>query len=291
MRLFDLHCDTLYEMYKKGERFASNTCHISLDKARAFDKYTQVTAIYSEHSLSEEEAYVQYKKILEYSKKVLPEDSDKFSHILSVEGGEPIGDKLCRVDEMVCDGIKILTPVWRDVNRLGGAFNTDIGIAPFGKEVIESCFEHGIIIDVSHASDELFFDIIKLAEKRGRPVIASHSCSREVFFHKRNLTDDMARAIKETGGVVGVNLVDVHLGKASIERVAEHIEHFVDLGLEDNLCLGCDLDGTDILPCGIENVSSLPLIYDFLCNNIYDAALSDKIFYANAQNFFSTWIN
>lgn len=291
MRLFDLHCDTLYEMYKKQEGFTSNTCHISLDKIRAFDEYTQVTAIFSEHSLPEEETYRQYKSILEYSKKVLPKDGMGFRHILSVEGGEPICGELDRIDEMRLDGVRILTPVWKDVNRIGGAFNTDVGITPFGREVIKRCFDNGIVIDVSHASDELFFDIIELAEKYERPVIASHSCSRDVFFHKRNLTDDMARAIKATGGVIGVNLVDAHLGEASIERLALHIEHFVNIAGEDAICMGCDLDGTDILPQGIEDISSLPLIYDFLCNNIYDAGISDKIFYANAQNFFSRWIN
>ena len=291
MKLFDLHCDTLYEMYKKQEGFLSNTCHISLDKAGDFEEYTQVMAIWSEHSLDEETAYLQYKRILDYSKKIMPDDCPDFRSILAVEGGELICGDVNRIDELYEDGVRIFTPVWKDVNRIGGAFNTDGGITAFGKEVIERCFDVGITVDLSHASDELFYDVLKLAEKRGKPVIASHSCSREVFFHKRNLTDDMARAISSTGGIIGVNLVDVHLGEASVSRFAEHVRHLVDVAGEDAVCMGCDLDGTDILPDGIENLSSLPLIYDFLCDNIYDSVLSDKIFYANAQNFFGGWIN
>ena len=69
MKLFDLHCDTLYEIYKKKESFEHNDCHISLDKAEGLEEYIQVTAIWSEHRLSCREAYEQYRAVIDYSKK------------------------------------------------------------------------------------------------------------------------------------------------------------------------------------------------------------------------------
>ena len=287
MRLFDLHCDTLYEIYKKKESLEHNDCHISLDKAKELDEYIQVTAIWSEHRLAEDEVFNQYCAIVDYSKEQSV-TTGNFKNILAIEGGEVIGDDIKRLDRFYKDGVRILTPVWKDENRLGGAFNTDKGLTEFGKEVALRCFELGIILDVSHSSDALFYDLASLAEKQGKPIIASHSCSRAVCDHKRNLTDEMAKEVKKLGGVVGINLVPEHLGGNSFKKAIEHMEHFASVIGWDSVCLGCDFDGTN-LPEDIENLSSMPYMYRMLCENIYDERIADGVFYLNARNFFDRW--
>ena len=285
VKLFDLHCDTLTEIYRRGEKMSENSCHISFDKAfTSLDEYCQVLAVWSDNKLNGEENFSQFKKILDYSSPLLKHE--KFKFFLAVEGGELLCGDLSRLRFLRDSGVRILTLVWKGDCCIGGAYDTHNGLTPFGKEVLRQCFELGIVPDVSHSSDELFYDTAEFAAKHGGTIIASHSCSREVFSHPRNISDDMARIIAELGGVVGVNLVVEHLGGTSISDVTKHIDHFINVIGEDKVCLGCDFDGTDILPCGINNVGDLVNLYESLCQNKYQVGFADKVFYSNAQNFF-----
>ena len=199
----------------------------------------------------------------------------------------------CRtLDELYRRGVRILTLVWGGMSCIGGAFDDGAGLTEFGREVLERCFSLGIVPDLSHASDALFQDAAVLAEDTGKPIIASHSCSRRLCPHMRNLTDRMFRRIAELGGLVGVNLVRSHLGGevCDMDRVTEHLMHFWNIGGEDVVCLGCDMDGTSPLPDGIEGVEDLPKLYDRICKNAHSQRVADKIFYTNARNFFDRWI-
>ena len=79
--------------------------------------------------------------------------------------------------------------------------------------------------------------------------------------------------------------------KCTIDDIVAHIERYLSLGGEDSVCLGCDLDGVGHLPEGIDNVSDLAKIAEKLAQNNYNEILIDKIFYANARNFISLWLN
>ena len=117
----------------------------------------------------------------------------------------------------------------------------------------------GMLIDVSHISDEGFWDII---ERTKMPVIATHSNSRAICNVPRNLTDDMFKAIMETGGVVGINLYEGFLGEdATLDTVCDHIFHFMEMDTTGkHISLGGDLDGINKMPrgcTGVENYSDL----------------------------------
>jgi len=274
VKLFDLHCDTLWEAYHGNKNL-----HISPDKVQNYDEYKQIFAIYSDYKLSDDEAYDEFWKILNYSGK---------QTYLAVEGANLLAGDITRLDKLYSAGIRFLTLVWGGVSCIGGAHRTDRGLTAFGKETVHKCFELGIVPDLSHASEHLFRDTINIADEYNKPVIATHSNSRALCNHSRNLTDEMFTAIKNRGGIAGVNLFHEHLSDTeicNIDTVIAHIEHFLSLGGENTVCIGSDFDGMTKLPDGISDISDVYKIYDRLLSMNYSAELADKIFFNNAQNF------
>ena len=284
MKLFDLHCDTLYEMYFQGQGFFDNSLDISQKKAKCFKEYRQVLAIYSDNKLSEEDCFKQFFEIYNTYKKEIPED---FLHILAIEGGKALNSDIKNLDLFYSLGVRILTLVWGGECSLGGAHDTDIGLTDFGRRVVYRCFELGIIPDVSHASDRMFMQVCEIAKEKSKPFIASHSNSRKVFPHSRNLSDEMFSMIRDCKGLVGINLEPTHSGKTdAIENTVKHIIHFLDLNGEKTVCLGCDFDGRTRKRADLPDISYLPLLYDTLIENKIPKKTVDDIFYNNAYNFF-----
>lgn len=182
------------------------------------------------------------------------------------------------------------------------------GLTAAGEQLVGLCEELGVMVDVSHATDAGFWDVCRLA---ARPFVASHSDCRAVCAAPRNLTDEMIRALADRGGVMGINLCpsflsqDFHeaeeaatapfmaawhageltldeagekagavtrtLPRPPLETVVAHVKHAIDVGGEDCVGLGGDLDGVDALPAGIDGVQDYPRIVGAL----RDAGLSD----------------
>ena len=292
MRLFDLHCDTLSEAYRKNETIKSNTCHIDVDSAfSSFDTYTQVFAVWSEHSLSEDECYEKCIKILDYADSEF-EKEKRVMPIYAVEGAKLLSSDIGRLEVLKNRKVKILTLVWKDTCCIGGAYNNDLGLTDFGRETVECCLISGITPDLSHSNDVICRQTIDIAKAYGKPVIASHSCSRQVFDHPRNVSDDIARKIAESGGVIGVNFVSEHLGGKSTEIILNHIEHISDVCGSDAVCLGGDLDGmgNESLPDEIKNVSDVAVLFDAISNKYHSEAFADAVLYSNANNFAAKWL-
>lgn len=287
MKLFDLHCDTLGEIFRRGEGMFDNTCHVELNKAlRVLDSYTQVMAIWSEHDLDDDENYLRCLRNLDYAEKHVF-GIENFTPILAVEGGKLLHGDISRLDTLAERGVKIFTLVWRDKCHIGGAFNNSDGLTDFGKEVVCRCFELGITPDLSHSNDEISYQAIELARTAKKPLIASHSCSRSVYDHKRNISDGVARGLASLGGVIGVNFVSDHLGSRSMEVLLEHIDRLRNICGSECVCLGTDFDGTsdDTLPLGIENIGKIGVLYDALVKKYRSEDFADAVFYKNAENF------
>ena len=139
--------------------------------------------------------------------------------------------------------------------------------------------ERGILPDVSHLSDAGTWDVLRWA--RG-PVIASHSNARALCPHRRNLTDDMFRAIRDSGGFVGLNAYLPFVGGGgTLEDLAGHLEHFLSLDGEKTLGLGGDWDGCDAFPQGITGIESLLGFRDFLRARGWPEELLKDIFSRN----------
>lgn len=315
LRLFDLHCDTLYECNKQKKSLVSNDLNLSLKRLSEYKRFCQVLAMWSDPKDSEDENYRNFfmarellvrqlsdAEKLGVSVRLCTDDrtlaeadsSGSMAVMLAVEGGRLLSDDISRLDCLYEAGVRFLTLVWNKTCKIGGAHDSDEGLTDFGREVVLRCFELGIIPDVSHASVKMTSEVLELCEKSGKVCVATHSNSYAVRNHRRNLDDASFRRISRLGGIVGVSLAPMHLtngDKCAIDDIVAHIEHYLSLGGEDTVCLGCDLDGVGHLPEGIENVSDLYKIADKLAQNNYNEILIDKIFYANARNFISLWLN
>ena len=305
MRLFDLHCDTAIRLLTHGPSFYDNEFHISLKKAEIFENYAQVMAVFSQRHLTDGEAYQRFFEVVKNLRHEVEKNSSvsalttdgsalsslwregKAPLILAVEDARILEGDILRLDELYKSGVRVLTLNWSGETCIGGGHDTHSPLTEFGKSVVTRCFELGIIPDVSHASFEGTEDCIALANKFGRPVIASHSNSYSVCAHSRNLRDGDFKDIAMLGGIVGISLCPEHLSKAKKAEVSDimrHIEHYLSLGGEDTVCLGCDLDGTD-LPLGFSDISDLLKIDSEMERLGYPRELIDKITYKNALNF------
>ena len=117
--------------------------------------------------------------------------------------------------------------------------------------------------------------------------MASHSNSYSVYPHSRNLRDENFKEIVALGGIVGISLCNTHLNDksiSSVEDVIRHIDHYLSLGGERTVCLGCDLDGTS-LPIGFSDITDLQRIYDRMSELGYSDETIDNITYKNAFDF------
>ena len=308
MNYFDLHCDTMAELYRRSVCLDRNECHVSLEKAdRAIDHYAQFFAFFASKRLTDAEGFERYLKTYEYFTRELEKCSDKIvlcrnfaeleaakksnrvAAFHAVEDIRIIDGDVGRIDTLYGMGVRYVTPVWGGVSSIGGAHQTGEGLTDLGKRAVRRLFELGIVPDVSHSSERTADEIIELAEEYGKPFIASHSNSYSVYSHTRNLRDRHFEKLKKCGGIVGISLCDIHLcpeseGKPDIDTVIRHIDRYLELGGEDCLSFGCDLDGCDLAK-GVSDISDMPKIFERMSDLGYSDEIIEKISYKNAYNF------
>lgn len=195
------------------------------------------------------------------------EKEGRMSALLTIEEGGVCLGEVEKLREFYADGVRMLTLTWNYENELGhpAAMQGDhwksyragekrpLGLKARGLEFVAEMEHLGMIVDVSHLSDDGFFDLCEHATK---PFVASHSNSRAMCGHRRNLTDEMLRMLGERGGVSGLNLCPefviaetdadgqrIHDGKNLLEYLAEHAVHMMNVGGNACVGLGSDFDG------------------------------------------------
>ena len=288
--LFDLHCDTLYEMYKRNESIFDNSLHISMKKAENFSPYIQICAIWGDSSLSNDEAYQNYLKIIDYTNLKFTTKAQALknhSYILSIEDARLLNGDLTRLDHLYKDGVRFLTLNWKGESIIGGGWDTTLPLTDFGKKTLFRCLELGIIPDISHSSTICTEEIINICEENNKVAIASHSNSLYICNHKRNLSDELFRRLVKQKSIVGISLASEHLnndGKATLDDILKHIYHYLALGGENTICLGCDFDGVSSLPFGINSLKDLDKLY-FEIEKSFGDDIAKKIFFKNAYRF------
>ena len=308
MQYFDLHCDSLYEAVSKEKDLVENDMHVSFQKGSRYSPWVQCMAVWIPDNVRGQAAFDFVEQCAgrldgmlkgnpyEVIKAGCKKDLEKVrrlglrSVILTVEGGAALGGKLENVKKLAGLGVKMMTLTWNGRNELGGgAFvKENPGITPFGRAVISENERYGIINDVSHASDALFYDAAQYAKK---PLAASHSNARAVCGHPRNLTDEQFLIIKNCGGIVGLNFSRSFLRddeKATTDDILRHAEHFLSLGGEDTVCIGSDFDGTD-MPDGMDDITGIGPLYESFLRQNYKENQLQKIFFGNACNFFESF--
>ena len=216
-----------------------------------------------------------YKEIEEAKK------AGKFYILAGMEGLSGIAGDLDKIDELYDFGVRHAMLTWNEQNVLAGSHVTGGGLTDRGREFVKEARRVGMLIDVSHISDEAFWDIEKIADG---PIIASHSNSRKICDHSRNLTDDMFLAICRSGGVAGINQYGPFVGqKPDLDTVCDHILHWLELDPEGrHIALGADLDGCDQLVEGFDGIQSYPALAARLLQRGLTGPMIENIFWNNA---------
>ncbi len=304
--VFDLHCDTVLSLVGKsrdsGESLLKNSGHIDLQRAGALPGYAQCFACFTStwdelpegitvETLFEREMGIILSQFDAYSDLIRQgycaqdvRDNQKnglMTGILTIEGPAGFGFDPALLEDLYKVGFRITTLGWNEKNPLTGSNITGGGLTDLGMEFVKEAQRLGMGIDVSHISDEGFWDIMKITQK---PIIATHSNSRAVWDHSRNLTDDMYRAICESGGVAGFNLYSAFIGdRADLDAACDHIFHFMELDPDaKHIALGGDLDGCETLPDGFAGVESYPLLAQRLLDRGLDENSVHRIYWDNA---------
>ncbi len=308
MRFFDLHCDTLYKSTTQNIPLNSNSLEVLLNLKKD-DHRLQCYAIWLPDDLTEnkaeklfDSAYLKIKnECRKHNIKLLSNyydirsdfESNQYSAFFTVENGSALNGKIENIERFANLGVKMITLTWNGQNSIGSGadISNSIGLTDFGRLAVREMERNRIIVDISHASKKLFYDVAALAN---RPFVASHSNSHRITPHRRNLTDEQFTTIVDRKGIVGINFHKDFLSsdsqKANKYDVVRHIEHFLSIGGENTVCIGSDFDGCD-LPKDIENSNFLFELYEILLRENYKESLIRKIFYNNALNFFENFDN
>ncbi len=148
-------------------------------------------------------------------------DSGRIAAVIGVEGGHVLGGSVERLEELHGAGVRCLTLTWMNTNELADSCDGERkweGLSPAGREAIAAMNRLGMVIDLSHASDGTFFEVVEVSTA---PVLVSHSSARAICDIPRNISDEMLRALAESGGVACVNFFPAFLEKETHTRVFE----------------------------------------------------------------------
>ena len=178
-------------------------------------------------------------------------------------------------------GFLITSLGWNEKNALAGSHVTGGGLTDQGREFVKEAQRVGMLIDVSHLSDEGFWDLMDITQA---PIVATHSNSRNVWESSRNLMDDMFLEICNTGGVAGFNQYADFVGQnPDLDTACDHILHFLELDPEGrHIALGGDLDGCDVLVEGFQDVGDYPKLAQRLLARGAGEEIVSNIFWNNA---------
>lgn len=306
--VFDLHCDTalalLGQSMNEAGSLRKNTLHIDLERAAQLGGYCQCFACYTTPMMQERfgiSPIVVFERELATIQREMDRNKDliriaytadeieanrengKMSALLTIEGPAGFDFDPDLLENLHQIGFRISTLGWNENNVLTGSNVTGGGLTEKGRNYVKEAQRLGILVDVSHISDEGFWNIMDITEA---PVIASHSNSRALCGHSRNLTDDMFRAICQTDGVAGINQYAEFLGVLpTLDTVCDHIIHFLELDATGtHIALGGDLDGCAAFAQGFTGVESYPALADRLLQRGIGETLVQNIFWNNAIN-------
>ena len=303
--VFDFHCDTalalLGEDRNQAGSLRSNQLHIDLERASKLGEYAQCFACFTtplmedwyhvspvimfERELATIQREVdknQSKIAIAYTPEEIEENQaqGKMSAILTLEGTAGFGYEPALLEDLYAIGFRITSMGWNEKNPLTGSHVTGGGLSDQGREFVKEAQRLGMLIDVSHISDEGFWDVMKVTNA---PIIATHSNSRAICPDSRNLTDDMFKAICDSDGIAGYNVCAEFTGEnPNVDSICDHIFHFLDLDPSaKHIALGGDLDGITNMPAGFEGVQSWPLLAQRLMERGLDEKTVLDIFWNN----------
>lgn len=303
MQIIDLHCDTILHLINDPQlNLQENTLSVDIKKLKKGNALAQFFALYidlAEHQNALQRCLsmldVFYRQIdansadialaRNYQEMCLHQQDGKIAAFLTIEEGGALQGRLENLRNFYRLGVRLLTLTWNYPNELGfpGCKEEyrEQGLTEFGQQVVHEMNALGMIIDVSHLSDQGFYDVAKLSKK---PFVASHSNARAVQDHRRNITDDMIRLLAQKGGVMGINFAGSFLGGSKISKVDDmvaHITHIHKIGGIDVLALGTDFDGIEYI-LEISDTGELHKLFTALKQKGFTDTEIEKFAYKNA---------
>lgn len=172
--------------------------------------------------------------------------------LIGIENGYAIGRDLTNIERYRREGVIYMTLCHNGDNDICDSAVRSArehgGLSDFGRQVVAEMNRTGIIIDLSHASEETFYDVLALSRQ---PVVCSHSSARALCDHPRNLTDEQLRALAAAGGVAQCTFYGGFLredGTATIDDAVRHLMHFIEVAGIDHVGIGSDFDGDGGVP-------------------------------------------
>ena len=215
-----------------------------------------------------------------------------FASVLHIEGVEAFDADLDALYVLHQAGLRTLGPVWSRPNifahgvpfRFPSTPDIGPGLTEAGQRLVKTCNDLKIMVDLSHMNEQGFWDIAKISNA---PLVASHSNAHTLCNHSRNLTDRQLDAIRDTGGLAGINFGVLFVRQDGVKNpdtdlgeLVRHVDYMVARMGIDHVAMGSDFDGTTI-PAAMKDAADLQRLVDALRNAGYDQASLEKICHAN----------
>jgi len=302
MKVFDGHCDTISRATRDGSTIRKTGGHLDLERMGAYEGWAQLFAIFAPMGYVKEPMWDIFQRQAATFQKEMEANADmvvqcrtagdierawaagKSAAILSVEGAELVDCDLDKLQIAYDLGARAMNLTWNFTNKVSGTNKegADLGLTDHGKVFVKKMQELGMLVDVSHLSDPGFWDVVELSAQAGKPFFASHSNSRAICPHSRNLTDEMFLALRKSGGVAGLNMCADFVGEdPDMDTLIAHIEHWCALGGQDAIAMGGDWDGIQKAPMGIDGIQDVEKLAERLLGMNYSQETVDGILYKN----------
>jgi len=226
---------------------------------------------------------------------------DAIAAVLHFEGAEVIDTDFHALDVFQQAGLRSIGPVWSRPTQYGHGVpfrypsspDTGDGLTQHGRAFVRACNERRIAIDLSHLNEKGFWDVARLSDA---PLIATHSNAHAVCAHARNLTDDQMRAIRDSGGIAGLNFANCFLrpdardmADTGVDIMLRHLDHMLEIMGPDHVGIGSDFDGA-LIPDAIGDGAGLPVLQAAMQAHGYDAETLQSISQENwLRTLHATW--
>jgi membrane dipeptidase len=213
--------------------------------------------------------------------------------IVHMEGAEPLATDLSNLESWYERGLRSVGLVWSRPNafaegvpfRFPSSPDTGAGLTAAGRELVQACNRLGILVDLSHLNEAGFWDVAALSRA---PLVATHSNAHAICPASRNLTDAQLDAVRDSGGVVGVNFAVSFLredgsqapAETPITAIVRHVDYLAERMGIDHVAFGSDFDGA-VVPDELGGVRGLPKLVGALREGGYDDAAVAKITHGN----------
>lgn len=320
MPIIDLHCDTIMKLYENpNSNLLENHFQIDLKRLQQNDFLLQTFAIFldkQQYPQRKKTALHMYQRFIKELEKnaatigLIKTQADynenkankQISALLTLEEGGILEGKIENLEEFYQLGVRLITLTWNYPNEIGTPnilywdkekhilAENQTGLTKFDFECIQRMSELHMIIDLSHASDQVAKDIL---DSSAQGIVASHSNARKLTPHPRNLSDELIQKIADKNGLIGINFFDQFLKLKQLTNlpaaISEHLWYMYQLVGEDSLCFGSDFDGTPV-HADLNDVNSFPKIIQALKQKGFTSRQIEKISYLNAENFLQHYL-